>query len=302
MFLREKVYCRRRARGGGRKQKSCFSFCPVELTSSSSSPAACEKRQKEPGPIPAGPQRSRLPARSERRGREWERREEREEKKHEQRRRRRRRFSPQRRPGNEGGEGEGSPFSRFRSRRVLPRSSKPKSKLNRPALGSSLESPWFLLSKCGSTSSFGRYFSLPKKKEKVKKKTRERERGREGGRSSPSTPPSSSKNFDASSLLSPPKPPSSSFLLLLLHNTTPIKMPNPVVFFDITADGAPLGRIEMTVSCCCWRERERKRKSFFFDDADRMASDLDDGSSFLPLLSSPRADPLSPSSQCTNRI
>ena len=26
-------------------------------------------------------------------------------------------------------------------------------------------------------------------------------------------------------------------------------MSNPVVFFDVTADGKPLGRIEMTVRC-----------------------------------------------------
>lgn len=37
--------------------------------------------------------------------------------------------------------------------------------------------------------------------------------------------------------------PSSSFAPLPLN-----KMSNPIVFFDITADGAPLGRIEMTVS------------------------------------------------------
>ena len=32
-----------------------------------------------------------------------------------------------------------------------------------------------------------------------------------------------------------------------LSTSSPATMSNPVVFFDITADGAPLGRIEMTV-------------------------------------------------------
>ena len=40
-------------------------------------------------------------------------------------------------------------------------------------------------------------------------------------------------------------------------------MSNPVVFFDITADGAPLGRIEMTVSRLLL-EREGERRSIFF--------------------------------------
>lgn len=53
------------------------------------------------------------------------------------------------------------------------------------------------------------------------------------------------------------QPPSSSFLLFLRSSvSTKTKMSNPVVFFDITADGAPLGRIEMTVSPSVLLERE----------------------------------------------
>ena len=92
------------------------------------------------------------------------------------------------------------------------------------------------------------FFWLPRTKEKSGK-----ERERESGETLSNTIPFSSRR----------QPTTLFFFLPLPSLFLQTKMSNPVVFFDITADGAPLGRIEMTVSRLLL-EREGERRSIFF--------------------------------------
>ena len=203
-----------------------------------------------PVPTPAEPRRSRRPARSERRGREGKRREretkKKKEKKREQhrsQRRRRRPISPLRQENENGGE-RGGPPSRSRFRLLHPW----------PALVPSLESSWFL-SPNAVLVLFGRFFFFHSFQEG-------RERERESGETLLRffffcfffIIPSSRRR----------QPPSSSFLFLRSSSTKTLdKMSNPVVFFDITADGAPLGRIEMTVSRLLLEREKSERVDLF---------------------------------------
>ena len=187
--------------------------------------ASSSKRQKGPDPIPGEPRRRPLLGTSERRGRRRRRRT------GEKKKRRRRRLPP--------AENSAS-LSRFRL--LLSRSPPPKP--NRPPApgpaGPLLESTWFLLLRFFFLAPF--YFSSSSSEKK-----KEREMKKKGRRCRLLSSLNSQKAV-ANHLSLPRR-----FSFSKLSN-----MSNPIVFFDITADGAPLGRIEMTVSR--WREEERERQ------------------------------------------
>lgn len=81
-------------------------------------------------------------------------------------------------------------------------------------------------------------------------------------------------------------------------------MSNPVVFFDITADGAPLGRIEMTVrggvEGAEGEEEGEGKKLDGRSNGQRSPSRRPSSNFFSPLP--PRSRPLSPSSQCIQNL